>query len=393
MLRTIQFIVGFLILLAAEVLHVYFIMPFPGSQEDTTIDMAYFLHNNLIYIRVIGFLIVLFPTIYFYSQKKWLPRVLVTLCLGLYGFVFYKTNFVIVADKIFKQPGVLAFSGSEESTIKPDQLVLGVEINGKSKAYPVQLIGYHHQVRDTLNGKELMITYCTVCRTGRVFSPMVNGKLETFRLVGMDHFNAMFEDSTTQTWWRQVNGEAIVGPLKGAALREIPSAQMSLRAWLEQYPETKIMQPDTTFNERYENLKDYDRGKSDSDLLKKDSLSWQKKSWIVGVQIGMNARAYDWEELLKRRVVNDTLNKTPILVTLENDSLSFHVWNRDTLSFDLSPDSLLVDNQTKSVWNWNGRAVSGPLAGSKLPVIQSYQEFWHSWKTFRPQTTRYESKN
>jgi hypothetical protein len=39
-----------------------------------------------------------------------------------------------------------------------------------------------------------MITYCTVCRTGRVFSPDVDGKPETFRLVGMDHFNAMFED-------------------------------------------------------------------------------------------------------------------------------------------------------------------------------------------------------
>ena len=42
-----------------------------------------------------------------------------------------------------------------------------------------------------------MVTYCTVCRTGRVFSPIVEGQPETFRLVGMDHFNAMFEDEGT----------------------------------------------------------------------------------------------------------------------------------------------------------------------------------------------------
>jgi hypothetical protein len=39
----------------------------------------------------------------------------------------------------------------------------------------------------------------------------------------MDHFNAMFEDSQTKSWWRQVNGEAIAGPLKGKTLPEIPS--------------------------------------------------------------------------------------------------------------------------------------------------------------------------
>ena len=70
-----------------------------------------------------------------------------------------------------------------------------------------------------------MITYCTVCRTGRVYSPIVNGKLEKFRLVGMDHFNAMFEDETTKSWWQQATGIAIAGPLKGSRLEEIPSHQ------------------------------------------------------------------------------------------------------------------------------------------------------------------------
>jgi hypothetical protein len=49
-----------------------------------------------------------------------------------------------------------------------------------------------------------------------VFSPVVDGRSETFRLVGMDHFNAMFEDASTHSWWRQANGEAIAGPSKGS---------------------------------------------------------------------------------------------------------------------------------------------------------------------------------
>ena len=90
-------------------------------------------------------------------------------------------------------------------------------INGEAKAYPIQLIGYHHQVMDTVGNEPVIITYCTVCRTGRVYSSSLNGRHESFRLVGMDHFNAVFEDETTKTWWQQATGEAIAGPLKGSA--------------------------------------------------------------------------------------------------------------------------------------------------------------------------------
>ena len=105
-------------------------------------------------------------------------------------------------------------SASADTTNR-NKLIVGVAINNEAKAYPIEIIGYHHQVRDTIGSMPVMITYCTVCRTGRVYSPFVNGKPENFRLVGMDHFNAMFEDATTKSWWRQQSGTAIAGPLKG----------------------------------------------------------------------------------------------------------------------------------------------------------------------------------
>ena len=85
-------------------------------------------------------------------------------------------------------------------------------------------IGYHHQVRDRVGGTDVLVTYCTVCRSGRVFSPLVDGTLERFRLVGMDRFNAMFEDESTGSWWRQATGAAVAGPRKGIQLVVIPFA-------------------------------------------------------------------------------------------------------------------------------------------------------------------------
>jgi hypothetical protein len=208
----------------------------------------------------------------------------------------------------------------------------------------------------------------------------------------MDHYNAMFEDAGTRSWWRQVSGEAITGPSKGKKLKEIPSEQMTLRAWLELHPGSKVLQPDSIYKTAYEHLKDYDEGKMEGELTGRDEGSWKDKSWVVGVQIGLNARAYDWNDLLHKKVINDTLGETPLVIAIEPDSASFHVWRRDSLIFQYTPGMpVLKDEETGSTWNWQGRATEGTLKDRQLPVVQAYQEFWHSWKTFHPQTTQYHS--
>lgn len=391
MSKWILFFAGILILVGTEIAKVFFIMPFPGSQESNTIEIAYFIHTYINFFRSIGILLIAYPAYHFLTQSGRWVKLAVAALLVFWLVVVFMFNFRMKADKMFYQPETKKLVSVSENKISQKQLVLGVALNGESKAYPIEVIGYHHQVRDTIGGEPVMVTYCTVCRTGRVFRPLVDGQHEVFRLVGMDHYNAMFEDSKTGTWWRQVNGEAIVGPLKGNQLIEVPAEQMTLEAWISRHPETKILQEDSLFKEEYEGLANYDEGGKRGRLTGTDSVSWGDKSWVVGVQIGMEPRAYDWIELLKTKVINDQIGSTPVVVAVENDSASFHVWQRpDSLTFNLSSDSLnLVDDKTSSKWNWEGKCIEGKLMGTSLEQIQSYQEYWHSWKTFRPQTTQY----
>ena len=383
---------GMLILFAAEILQVYFIMPFPGSQKANTIDIAYFLHNYIWYIRIIALVLVVAGLINsFFRWKKWRKIIFVVLAF-LYCFIFYKVNFKFLADKMFYQPKNKSLVDISSNKVTSDKLVVGVTLNGQSKAYPIEIIGYHHQVQDTIGGEPVMVTYCTVCRTGRVYSPFVNGRKESFRLVGMDHFNAMFEDNTTKSWWRQVNGEAITGPLKGQSLKEIPSEQMSLATWLRAHPGTLIMQPDTLYKKEYGDLTGFDNGTIEGSLERRDSASWQLKSWVIGVEHNKESKAYDWNELVKKRVINDSLSQLPIVLVLESDTASYHVWNRNVnnqfLEFIID-NNTLKDITTNSVWNFNGVCVFGPMAGRELKPVQASQEFWHSWQTFHPKTTIY----
>jgi hypothetical protein len=392
-MKVVLFLLGIVLLIGVEIARVYYIMPFPGSQVDEVINLSYFLQNYIWIFRIIGIAILGYPSFFYLRGSNPYFKWTVAFMLAFWVIVFYAFNFQFLADKMFYQPESVVLLQSRDSKIKDNQLVIGVYINGKSKAYPIELIGYHHQVRDTLAGKELMITYCTVCRTGRVYSPIVDGKTEQFRLVGMDHFNAMFEDASTHSWWRQANGEAIVGPSKGKILGEIAAEQMTLKAWLTRYPESYILQPDPKFKDQYEGLEKFDEGTMEGSLEGRDSLSWKDKSWVVGIPMGLYAKAYDWNDLIRKRTINDDIHGFPVLLVIEPDSASFHAWvpmvEKDTLQFEVGDSLTLIDTYTKSKWNWKGECDSGTYVGKKLEAIQSYQEFWHSWKTFHPNTGKF----
>ncbi|MEJ1973394.1 MAG: DUF3179 domain-containing (seleno)protein [Lacunisphaera sp.] len=132
---------------------------------------------------------------------------------------------------MFREPISPVYKARGENAVDEDAVVIGFEHNGEAKAYPVRFIVYHHQVQDVVGGRPVMVTYCSVCRTGRVYDPVLHGQPEKFRLVGMDHFNAMFEDATTGSWWRQVSGEAVTGKLKGTQLAVLPFTQVTLKRW------------------------------------------------------------------------------------------------------------------------------------------------------------------
>jgi len=387
-------ITGFLMLFIAEVLKVYFIMPFPGSQRLNTVGIAYFLHNNIWWIRCIFMGMIAYPLYLVFTKGQFKSKIINVAVVLLYFIVFFLFNFRFLADKMFYQPQKKRMAAVTDNIVNRDKLIIGVHINGEASAYPISIIGYHHQVKDTVGGEPVMVTYCTVCRTGRVFSPFIDGQYQLFRLVGMDHFNAMFEDEKTKSWWRQSTGEAVTGPQKGKFLPEISSEQMSLQSWIQKYPATKILQPDTVFNENYEELKDFDIGTIDSHLEKRDSASWQFKSWVMGIIINDQAKAYDWNDIIRQRLINDSFHNTPLLLVVEEDNASFHAWDRHvggrTLYFVTHENRGIVkDTATGSSWNMEGLCIEGELKGQQLTRVQAYQEFWHSWKQFHPRTIKY----
>lgn len=382
----------FLLLFLQEIARVYLVMPFPGSQDLDLVQLAYGLDRYALFIRLlllgsIGGLIWHRVRTQQKVRKIWLG-----VFLAIYALLYFGISTQMTAESMFREPIVKRFKVAGLDSAQAEKIIMGIVINGEAAAYPIQFLGYHHQVRDTVGGQPVLVTYCTVCRTGRVYSLLVDGKTEAFRLVGMDHFNAMFEDATTKSWWRQATGECIAGPLQGKLLETIPSQQVSLRSWMAEHPESKVMQPDPNFAEQYGYMTNYESGRSKGDLTRRDSASWQRKSWVVGLIADKAKRTYDWNSLVSKRIITDDVDGTPVVLTIEADNKSFHAYTAtvgsERLRFTLRDSTSMTDQASGSVWDLKGVCIEGAHKGVKLTRVQAYQEYLHSWEQFHPTSRR-----
>ncbi len=293
-------------------------------------------------------------------------------------------------EKMFHQPKNIIFKNANESSLPLSTIVIGINDKNKCKVYPLEFIVYHHQVQDSLGNIPVLVTYCGMCHSGRVFSPVVDGNYLRFKIVGMKNRNALFEDTETKSWWYQETGEAFYGKLKGKQMQEIYCEQSTLQKWLEKYPETLIMQPDSSSTKKYEQFKN-GFSLSATDMVNENNVGeWNPFVLVLGITVNGTSKAYQWKKIVKEKTINDNVKNMAVLVALENDSVSFHVWKRTVngkvLEFKNDTNNFLTDTETNSKWNFSGHCLEGELKGARLEPINAYQEYWKSWKYFHKES-------
>ena len=69
--------------------------------------------------------------------------------------------------------------------------------------------------------------------------------------MGVNNQNFIMEDEQTGTWWQQVTGEAITGPLAGKRLEPMFFEQVTWELWAGEHPGTTVLESRPEFAERY----------------------------------------------------------------------------------------------------------------------------------------------
>ena len=202
-------------------------------------------------------------------------------------------------------------------------------------------------------------------------------------------------DEETGSWWQQVTGEAILGPLKGRRLTQVVHDEIAFSLWKDEQPAGRVLKPDERVANKYEPAdweERYLKLPVPSSPISEDGLS--PRTLVIGIAVGSDSRAYPFTKLQQDLVILDEVGGTPVLLITDERKQSFRVFDRSidgrALEFFAKPDTspvLLVDAETGSEWDFTGRSTNGSLAGKQLRKIPTFSDYWFDWKTYHPNTT------
>jgi hypothetical protein len=242
--------------------------------------------------------------------------------------------------------------------IADNELVLALIYNNEIRVYPHQIMVWHEIVNDEVAETPLLISYCPLCGSGIAYLPEieVDGEkvITEFGTSGkLFNSNLVMYDRLTDTYWTQINGEAIVGELTGQKLEKIPLHTVIWSEWIEEHPESLVLSQDTGFEREY-GVDPYGSYYADERLffpIENTNDFLHPKDVIYGLEINNEYKAYREESLEKESVYSDTLGGVDISIQRKK-----------------SGEVIIINKLSQE-------------------QLAYERDFWFSWYAFNPNTT------
>ena len=230
--------------------------------------------------------------------------------------------------------------------------VLGINVNGVARAYPIRILNYHEIVNDIVGGEAIVVTYCPLCGSGMAFNAEIsNGSFE-FGVSGLLYnSDVLLYDRQTGSLWSQILKTAVTGAMSGTRLTAIPLTHTTWQDWFARHPQTDVLSSETGHRRNYraDPYPGYSRSGTLYFPVQEESRLYSRKTMVMGLEIDGEFKAYPFAELEKSSArFTDDLNGT---------------------RFEVLYDSA---NETARIIAENG---------NELPTLMA---FWFAWYAFHP---------
>lgn len=127
-----------------------------------------------------------------------------------------------------------------DDRLPSNTLVVGVEIEGVYKGYPIaQLEEAGNVINDTVAGQPIVVFYDSDARTGVAYLRQIDGEVLEFDNVSEEGFE--IEDQATGSSW-DVHGRTVDGAYGEARLEFVPSFISEWYGWSAYHPESQLYQ-------------------------------------------------------------------------------------------------------------------------------------------------------
>ena len=227
----------------------------------------------------------------------------------------------------------------------------------------------------------------------------IDGLRLTFHLAGINNQNFLMRDEETGTYWQQISGAAVSGPLKGRQLTLVLSDELTLATWKSEEPRGTVLNDVREFVPDYAK-RDWDvRMKRAPTVLAFPEHGLAARDLMLGIRAFGASRAFLYDRVVKEKLVKDHVGSEPVLLVVGADDQSVRAF-RDRIPgiagaavfyrIAGKPSAiLLMDAATGSEWNFQGCATSGKAKGFCLEPIPMLKDYWFDWRNYNPKTTVY----
>jgi hypothetical protein len=209
-----------------------------------------------------------------------------------------------------------------DSWIDDDELVLVLEHNGVKRVYPLQIMVWHEIANDVVGGDPIAVTYCPLCGSGIAYFRVIDGEPVKLGTSGkLFNSNLVMYDDKTDTYWQQIDGNAIVGELTGMEFQELSVDTVVWRDWKEKHGDSEVLSQDTGMNRNY-GRDPYGNYYEDSFFIfepeRKDDRV-HPKTIVFGIEVRGESAAYRESDLIEKGEIEDTVGGVDIRVERFDD--------------------------------------------------------------------------
>lgn len=260
--------------------------------------------------------------------------------------------------------------------------VIGVEINGDARAYPLRIIDWHEMVNDTVGGVPVSLAYCTLCGSAILYDGRVGETVYRFGTSGLLYrSNKLMYDRETRTLWEQYTGVPVWGELVGSGIELdiLPVTHTTYAEWLREHPDTKVLDIRTGWP------RNYTPGAAYGDYFDSPQLMFpapdrggelQPKTVVYTVRYGGETVAYPVGELARRGYIEDEIDGTPVVILSTADGLGGRAYlaeGLDVAGYDA--DAKTLTDTGGATWTATEAALVG-LGGRTLERVPGHNSFW-----------------
>ena len=198
-------------------------------------------------------------------------------------------------------------------------------------------------------------------------------------------------DEETGTYWQQISGEAVSGPLKGQRLELISADELTFQLWRTEQPAGTVLNDDKQFASKYEK-KDWEaRMKKQRTVLSYAEAGRESRDLMLGVAAFGSSRAYLYETVLKEKLIQDRVGSEPVLLVVGPDGASVRAFRRRIPGTQATPEfyllagseGLFMDSILGVKWTFKGCSPTGVC----LEPVNIIKDYWFDWRHYHPGTT------